>query len=86
MEYRRLGRTGLKVMHGCQSAAHTTPGPQHSGAAAAAVTGPITVSPPLLPSQVSVLSYGAWVSLGYQIGVPETKELIAKAYDSGVNL
>ena len=38
------------------------------------------------PPQVSVLSYGAWVSFGYQFGVPEAKELISKCFDAGVNL
>ncbi|PRW44395.1 putative voltage-gated potassium channel subunit beta [Chlorella sorokiniana] len=46
MEYRRLGRTGLKV---------------------------------------STLSFGAWVSFGYQLGVPEAKKLIGAAYERGVN-
>ena len=36
--------------------------------------------------QVSVLSYGAWVSFGFQFGVPEAKELISACYDAGVNL
>lgn len=46
MEYRNLGKTGLKV---------------------------------------SLLSYGAWVSFGYQLGVPEAKKLISTAFDAGVN-
>lgn len=35
--------------------------------------------------QVSLLSYGAWVSFGYQVQVPEAKELLSKAYEAGVN-
>jgi len=35
---------------------------------------------------VSTLSFGAWVSFGYQLGVPEAKKLIAAAYERGVNL
>lgn len=38
------------------------------------------------PSQVSLLSYGAWVSFGYQLGVPEAKQLISTCFDAGVNL
>lgn len=46
MEYRHLGRTGLKV---------------------------------------STLSYGAWVSFGLQIDVPQAKELLTACRDAGVN-
>ncbi|KAK9805605.1 hypothetical protein WJX72_007413 [[Myrmecia] bisecta] len=46
MEYRHLGRTGLKV---------------------------------------SVLSYGAWVTFGDKIGVPEAKKLLQLCRDGGVN-
>ncbi|XP_024397348.1 probable voltage-gated potassium channel subunit beta [Physcomitrium patens] len=46
MEYRNLGRTGLKV---------------------------------------SVLSYGAWVSFGNQIGVTEAAEILQRCRDAGVN-
>lgn len=47
MEYRHLGRTGLKV---------------------------------------SALSYGAWVTYGNQVQVPEAKELLSAAFNAGVNL
>jgi voltage-dependent potassium channel beta subunit len=46
MEYRRLGRAGLKL---------------------------------------SALSYGAWVTFGRQVGRKEARELLALAYDRGVN-
>jgi voltage-dependent potassium channel beta subunit len=46
MEYRRLGRTGLKL---------------------------------------SALSYGAWVNFGREVGRSQARELIARAYDHGVN-
>jgi voltage-dependent potassium channel beta subunit len=46
MEYRRLGRAGLKL---------------------------------------STLSYGAWVTFGRQVGRKEARELLALAYDHGVN-
>lgn len=46
MEYRRLGRAGLKL---------------------------------------SALSYGAWVTFGRQVGRKEARELLALAYDHGVN-
>ncbi|MDX2300980.1 MAG: aldo/keto reductase [Xanthomonadaceae bacterium] len=46
MQYRRLGRTGLKV---------------------------------------SALSFGAWVTFGTRIGRGEARELIAQAFDAGVN-
>jgi aryl-alcohol dehydrogenase-like predicted oxidoreductase len=35
--------------------------------------------------QVSQLSYGAWVSFGNQIQVPEAKELLKACFDAGVN-
>src|SRR6201991_3601403 len=35
--------------------------------------------------QVSALSYGAWVTFGRQVGRSEARELIALAYDRGVN-
>jgi aryl-alcohol dehydrogenase-like predicted oxidoreductase len=38
------------------------------------------------PLQVSCLSFGAWVSFGYQFGLEEAKQLIAAAHDAGVNL
>jgi voltage-dependent potassium channel beta subunit len=46
MEYRRLGKSGLKL---------------------------------------SVLSYGAWVTFGTQVGRAQARELLALAYDRGVN-
>ncbi|MBB3227488.1 voltage-dependent potassium channel beta subunit [Luteibacter sp. Sphag1AF] len=46
MEYRRLGRTGLKL---------------------------------------SALSYGAWVTFGRQVGRTDAREIMALAYDRGVN-
>lgn len=35
--------------------------------------------------KVSALSYGAWVSFGYQLGVPQAKELINRCWEAGVN-
>ncbi|MDQ7997483.1 MAG: aldo/keto reductase [Luteibacter sp.] len=35
--------------------------------------------------KVSALSYGAWVTFGRQVGRSEARELIALAYDHGVN-
>jgi voltage-dependent potassium channel beta subunit len=35
--------------------------------------------------KVSALSYGAWVTFGRQVGRSEARELIALAYDNGVN-
>jgi voltage-dependent potassium channel beta subunit len=35
--------------------------------------------------KVSVLSFGSWVTFGQQIGERESMELMAQAYDSGVN-
>ncbi|GFH20452.1 aldo/keto reductase, partial [Haematococcus lacustris] len=46
MEYRRLGRTGIKV---------------------------------------SVLSYGAWVSFGTQLGNKEVQDIMRSAQEAGVN-
>ena len=46
MEYRRLGKTGLKL---------------------------------------SALSFGAWITFGRQLGLPQVKELLSVAYDAGVN-
>ena len=35
--------------------------------------------------QLSALSFGAWVTFGNQIGRDESRNLIAAAYDHGVN-
>ena len=35
--------------------------------------------------KVSALSYGAWITFGRQVGRSEARELIAMAYDHGVN-
>ena len=35
--------------------------------------------------QLSALSFGAWVTFGSQIGRDESRNLIAAAYDHGVN-
>jgi len=35
--------------------------------------------------QVSVLSFGSWVSFGEQIGIPEATDCLQAAYDAGVN-
>lgn len=35
--------------------------------------------------KVSVLSYGAWVTFGTQLGVDEATEIMTKYYDNGVN-
>ena len=35
--------------------------------------------------KVSELSLGAWVTYGYQFGVPEAKAIMSAAYDAGVN-
>lgn len=34
---------------------------------------------------VSILSFGSWVSFDYQLGVPEAKAIIKEAFDHGVN-
>ena len=34
---------------------------------------------------VSVLSFGSWVSFDYQLGVPQAKEIMHACYESGVN-
>lgn len=34
---------------------------------------------------MSVLSYGAWISMGYQIGVPEAAAIVSKCVEHGVN-
>lgn len=57
---------------------------------------PPLTSKPLPPSlsihpfspttQVSVLSYGAWVTFGSQVGVDAAKQLMQQARDAGVNL
>lgn len=36
--------------------------------------------------QVSVLSYGAWVTFGNQLDVKQAAEVMQAAYDAGVNL
>jgi len=35
--------------------------------------------------QVSVLSFGSWVSFGEQIGIPEATDCLQAAYEAGVN-
>ena len=35
--------------------------------------------------KVSALSYGAWVTFGRQVGRSQARELIALAYDRGIN-
>ena len=35
--------------------------------------------------QLSALSFGAWVTFGTRIGRSEARELIAQAFDAGVN-
>lgn len=35
--------------------------------------------------KVSVLSYGAWVSFSYQLGVEKAQEIMTLCYDNGVN-
>ena len=35
--------------------------------------------------QVSVLSYGAWVSFSNQLGVDTAKEIMTTCYDAGMN-
>lgn len=34
---------------------------------------------------VSVISFGSWVSFDYQLGVPQAKEIMQACYDAGVN-
>ena len=35
--------------------------------------------------QLSVLSFGAWVTFGHQVGRGEARELLAAAWDNGIN-
>ena len=36
--------------------------------------------------QVSVLGFGTWVTLGYQLDLTKAKDIIQTAYDGGINL
>ncbi len=102
MIYRNLGRTGIKVRTGrrgfvmwggvCERGEATRwPGGWVGGwgGARRGAASPPPLSPSISlfhPHQVSVLSYGAWVTFGSQVGVEAAKKLMQQARDAGVNL
>ena len=88
MIYRNLGRTGIKV--GWRGGGQGESGDKAQDAADDAGGRCPTHQPqPSLSSlrpQVSILSYGAWVTFGSQVGVESAKKLMQQARDAGVNL
>lgn len=96
MEYRRLGNTGLKVvllLHCLQACCARwccacQPGmcpwldsSQCSTPSAAS----LPRRPPPPHKQVSVLSFGAWVTFGTQVPLKQAKQLLQAAREAGCN-
>jgi hypothetical protein len=89
MEYRQLGRTGLKVCRRCFCPGVTCDMCQQTWQTRKPLACPYEL--PKLDCQPAKFAGqhpvdGAWVTYGYQVQVPEAKELLSTAFNAGVNL